>query len=63
MGVFDAVSSGAVEMGHGGAITGKVPAAQFFAGVPFGFTADEINAWVNRGGGLSFGKNYINLLT
>jgi TRAP-type mannitol/chloroaromatic compound transport system substrate-binding protein len=54
MGVFDAVSSGAVEMGHGGAYywKGKVPAAQFFAGVPFGFTADEINAWVNRGGGL-----------
>ena len=33
MGVFDAVSSGAVEMGHGGAYywKGKVPAAQFFA--------------------------------
>ena len=54
MGVFDAVSGGSVEMGHGGAYywKGKVPAAQFFAGVPFGFTADEINAWVNRGGGL-----------
>ena len=54
MGVFDAVSSGSVEMGHGGAYywKGKVPAAQFFAGVPFGFTADEINAWVYRGGGL-----------
>ena len=54
MGVFDAVSSGSVEVGHGGGYywKGKVPAAQFFAGVPFGFTADEINAWVNRGGGL-----------
>ena len=54
MGVFDAVSGGSVEMGHGGAYywKGKVPAAQFFAGVPFGFTADEINAWVSRGGGL-----------
>ena len=54
MGVFDAVSSGSVEMGHSGAYywKGKVPAAQFFAGVPFGFTADEINAWVYRGGGL-----------
>ena len=54
MGVFDAVSGGSVEMGHGGAYywKGKVPAAQFFAGVPFGFTADEINAWVYRGGGL-----------
>lgn len=54
MGVFDAVSSGSVEMGHSGAYywKGKIPAAQFFAGVPFGFTADEINAWVYRGGGL-----------
>ena len=31
---------------------GKAPAAQFFTGVPFGLTADEINAWTNRGGGL-----------
>ena len=30
----------------------KFPQHSFFAGVPFGFTADEINAWVNRGGGL-----------
>ena len=54
MGVFDAVSNGSAEMGHGGAYywKGKIPAAQFFAGVPFGLTADEINAWVNRGGGL-----------
>lgn len=53
MGVFDAVSNGSAEMGHGGAYywKGKIPAAQFFAGVPFGLTADEINAWVNRGGG------------
>ncbi len=52
MGVFDAVSNGSAEMGHGGAYywKGKIPAAQFFAGVPFGLTADEINAWVNRGG-------------
>ncbi len=54
MGVFDAVSNGSAEMGHGGAYywKGKIPAAQFFAGVPFGLTADEMNAWVNRGGGL-----------
>ena len=53
MGVFDAVSNGSAEMGHGGAYywKGKIPAAQFFAGVPFGLTAVEINAWVNRGGG------------
>ena len=53
-GVFDAVSSGSHQMGHSGSYfwKGKVPAAQFFSGVPFGFTSDEINAWVYRGGGL-----------
>ena len=53
-GVFDAVSNGSHQMGHSGGYfwKGKVPAAQFFTSVPFGLTADEINAWVNRGGGL-----------
>ena len=53
-GVFDAVSSGSHQMGHSGGYfwKGKVPAAQFFTSVPFGLTADEINAWVYRGGGL-----------
>jgi TRAP-type mannitol/chloroaromatic compound transport system substrate-binding protein len=53
-GVFDAVSSGSHQMGHSGGYfwKGKAPAAQFFTGVPFGLTADEINAWTNRGGGL-----------
>ena len=53
-GVFDSVSSGSHQMGHSGGYfwKGKVPAAQFFTSVPFGLTADEINAWVNRGGGL-----------
>ena len=53
-GVFDAVSSGAHQMGHSGGYfwKGKAPAAQFFTGVPFGLTADEINAWTNHGGGI-----------
>ncbi len=53
-GVFDAVSQGVVEMGHGGAYywTGKVPASVFFTSVPFGFTAQEINAWIHYGEGL-----------
>ena len=53
-GVFDAVSSGSHQMGHSGGYfwKGKAPAAQFFTGVPFGLTADEINAWTNRAGGL-----------
>ncbi|MEP5765839.1 MAG: TRAP transporter substrate-binding protein [Halieaceae bacterium] len=53
-GVFDAVSQGVAEMGHGGAYYwgGKIPAAVFFTAVPFGFTADEASAWVHYGGGL-----------
>ena len=52
--VFDAVSRGTAEIGHGAAYywKGKAPAAQFFAAVPFGLTAQEINAWIHHGGGL-----------
>ncbi|MDP4680026.1 MAG: TRAP transporter substrate-binding protein [Cyclobacteriaceae bacterium] len=51
--VFDAVSSGAVEMGSGSAYywAGKIPAAQFFSSVPFGMNAQQMNAWVISGGG------------
>lgn len=50
---FDAVSKGAAEMGHGAAYywKGKSPATQFFAAVPFGLTAQEMNAWIYYGGG------------
>ena len=53
-GVFDAVSRRVAEMGHGAAYywTGKVPSSVFFTSVPFGFTAQEINAWIYFGGGL-----------
>ncbi|MGB5426553.1 MAG: TRAP transporter substrate-binding protein [Gammaproteobacteria bacterium] len=52
--VFDAVSSGTAEMGHGAAYywKGKTEAAQFFAAVPFGMTAQEMNAWLYYGGGM-----------
>ncbi|WP_020406731.1 TRAP transporter substrate-binding protein [Hahella ganghwensis] len=52
--VFDAVSQGTAEAGHGAAYywKGKVPAAQFFATVPFGLNAQELNSWVSYGGGL-----------
>ncbi len=52
--VFDAVSRGTAEMGHGAAYywKGSVPAAQFFTAVPFGMTAQEMNAWFYQGGGL-----------
>lgn len=54
LGVFEAVSLGNVEMGHGAAYywKGKVPAAQFFTAVPFGLTAQEMNAWLHHGGGM-----------
>ncbi len=50
---FDAVSNGAVEMGHGCAYywAGKLPAAQFFGAVPFGMNTSQSNAWVLSGGG------------
>ena len=52
--VFDAVSSGTAEMGHGAAYywKGKSAAAQFFSSVPFGMTAQEMNAWLFYGGGM-----------
>lgn len=52
--VFDAVSKGTAEMGHSGAYywKGKAEAAQFFSAVPFGLTAQEMNAWLYYGGGL-----------
>jgi TRAP-type mannitol/chloroaromatic compound transport system substrate-binding protein len=56
--VFDAVSSGTAEMGHGAAYywKGKSEAAQFFAAVPFGMTAQEMNAWLFYGGGMELWK-------
>lgn len=53
-GVFDAVSSGTAEMGHGAAYywRGKIPIAAIFSTVPFGLTADEMNAWLYHGGGM-----------
>ena len=52
--VFDAVSRGTAELGHGASYywKGKIPSAQIFAGVPFGLTAQEQNAWLYHGGGL-----------
>ena len=53
LGVFDAVSNGTVEMGHGASYywKGKSPATQFFTTVPFGLTAQEMNGWIYYGGG------------
>jgi TRAP-type mannitol/chloroaromatic compound transport system substrate-binding protein len=52
--VFDAVSRGAAECGHGAAYyhKGKVDAAQFFTTIPFGLNVAELNGWLYYGGGL-----------
>ena len=52
--VFDAVSQGVAEMGHGAAYywKGKIPSAVFYTAVPFGMTAQEMNGWLHYGGGL-----------
>ena len=52
--VFDAVQQRTAEMGHSAAYywKGKAPAAQFFAGLPFGMTSQELHGWIYFGGGL-----------
>src|SRR5262249_15276053 len=49
----DAVSSGLADFYHGSEVTwaGKSATFAYFCNVPFGFTADELNAWVYDGGG------------
>lgn len=51
--VFDAVSGGTVELGHGSPYywQGKDQSFHFFSGVPFGLTAVEHTAWLAFGGG------------
>ena len=50
---FGAVSAGVADMYHTyeGYFVQKSPAFQFFAAIPYGFTADELFAWVHYGGG------------
>jgi TRAP-type mannitol/chloroaromatic compound transport system substrate-binding protein len=51
--IFDAVSAGTAEMGHGAAYywKGKVPEAQFFTVLPFGMNGREMEGWISYGGG------------
>jgi TRAP-type mannitol/chloroaromatic compound transport system substrate-binding protein len=50
---FDAVSAGVADMYHSydGYFEKRSRALNFFCGVPFGFTANELFAWVRYGGG------------
>ena len=52
--VFDAVSQGVADAGHGAAYywKGKIPSSVFFTSVPFGMNAQEMNGWLHHGGGL-----------
>jgi TRAP-type mannitol/chloroaromatic compound transport system substrate-binding protein len=54
METFDAVSQGTAQLGHGAAYywKGKTVASQFFAAVPFGLNAQEMNSWLYHGGGM-----------
>ena len=51
--VFDAASSGEIDIFHSGPYywKGKNTAFSLFSGMPFGMTAEEINAWMHYGGG------------
>lgn len=51
---FGAVQSGVAEMGSGAAYywAGKSPATQFFASLPFGMNAQQLNAWMLCSDGL-----------
>lgn len=52
--LFDQVKKGTVEMGHAAAYywVGKEPVAQMFTALPFGMSAQQMNAWLYEGGGL-----------
>jgi len=52
--VFDATSSGQIDAFHSGPYywKGKNSAFSLFGGMPFGFTADEMTAWMVYGDGL-----------
>ena len=52
--VFDAASNGQIDAFHSGPYywKGKNSAFSLFSGVPFGFTAEEINSWMYYGNGL-----------
>jgi len=56
---FDAVSAGVADMYHSAEYywEAKSPGFSFFAAVPFGFTADEMAAWIHSAAGRPFGTS------
>ena len=53
--IFDAVSQGVAQAGHGASYywKGKIPASVFFTTIPFGMNAQETNGWLHYGDGLA----------
>lgn len=53
--VFEAVSSGAAEMGSGASYywSGRDAALPLFTTIPYGMNAQQMNAWLYSGGGLA----------
>jgi TRAP-type mannitol/chloroaromatic compound transport system substrate-binding protein len=53
LGVFDAVADGTAQLGHDAAYyhLGKSEGCAFYTSFPWGFTANEIEAWVGYGNG------------
>ncbi len=53
--VFDAASNGQIDAFHSGPYywKGKNSSFSLFSGIPFGFTAEEINSWMLFGDGLT----------
>lgn len=58
--VFDACSSGQIDAFHSGPYywKGKNSAFSLYSGIPFGFTAEEINSWMLFGGGLELWREH-----
>ena len=56
--IFDAVSQGVAQAGHGASYywKGKIPASVFFTTIPFGMNAQETNGWLHYGGGLELSR-------
>ena len=57
--VFDACSSGQIDAFHSGPYywKGKNSAFSLYSGIPFGFTAEEVNSWMLFGGGLELWRD------
>ncbi len=55
---FETVSNGSAQIGSGSPYywAGKIPAAPFFATVPFGMNAQQMNTWIYCGGGYELWK-------